>query len=413
MQTLRTKYSFDRVIFFLAFSFFTMRASGQEIIAIEEINGVSNSVTETLPFDRPILLKYLTRESLQIEYIGLVQIKKKDTQLYYSELLSSPGQFAAHESGDYPNEQLTISQTVNLTGTNKYQLNIFIPPLSPNRFYDISLLRRPTYAEAELYFDLFQNYHETNEVNELLNEKLRQINEIKKPFQHIIDEGPDEGQLDWEPLLVLYIGRLKELYTRLAVTAKDDKAANVVKSAITEIIRNYKPAAPGAADLFIFGQSLRLSTTSLNFDTRTAFSITPDFGYVYYGYQNEFQGLAPYLGAQIEFRYFDKDIPFRLIANKTWLHYLSFTTGITLTSVGKAGKRDDFFSGKSLLTGLGFRLSNAIRITAGGILFYKEDPDPAIDNKKLNMTPFVGISIDLRLKSIMGDLTDLIPSNTK
>lgn len=389
------------------------QAKAQEIIAIEEINSVSSSVTETLPFDRPILLKYLSREKIQIEYIGLVRIKKKDTQQYYNELLSSPGQFVAHSAGDYPNEQLSTSQTVNPTGANKFQLNIFLPPLDPNRFYDISLLRRPTYAEAELYFELFQIYFDAGEVNELFNEKLREINEIKKPFQHIVDEGQAEGQLDWEPLINIYNTQLKEHYAKLAAGGRDEKSTNAIKSTITEIIRSFKPTASGAPDLLIFGQSLRLSTTSLNFDTRTSFSITPDFGYVYYGYRGGFQGLAPYLGAQIEFRYYDKDIPFRLIQNKTWLHYLSFTTGITLTSVGKEGERDDFFSKKSLLTGLGFRLSNAIRITAGGIWYYKEGANRAVEDKKLSVTPFMGISIDLRLKSIMGDLTDLVPSNRR
>ncbi len=384
-------------------------STAQEIIAIEEINSISGSVTETLPFDRPILLKYLTRERLQVEYIGLVRIKRKETSLYYNELLSSPGQFVAHDSGDYPNEQLKISQTVNLTGANKFQLNIFIPPLDPNRFYDISLLRRPTSTEAEFYFELFQIYVDGGGVNELFTEKLRQINDIKRPFQHIIDEGPKAGQLDWEPLINFYDTKLKAHYARLALAGKDEKAATELKSTIIEVIRSFKPTVAGEPDLLIFGQSLRLSTTSLNFDTRTSFSITPDFGYIYYGYQGDFQGLAPYLGAQIEFRYFDKDIPFRLIQNKTWLHYLSFTTGLTLTSVGKEGKRDDFFSGKSLLAGLGFRLSNAIRITAGGIMYYKLDSNPVVDDKKLSITPFMGISIDLRLKSVIGDLTDLVP----
>jgi len=228
-----------------------------------------------------------------------------------------------------------------------------------------------------------------------------------------VDDGQRQGQLDWEPLINLYNTELKEHYARLAVEGSDEKSISAVKSTIAEIIRSFKPTAPGAPDLLIFGQSLRLSTTSLNFDTRTSFSITPDFGYVYYGYHSGFQGLAPYLGAQIEFRYYDKDIPFRLIQNKTWLHYLSFTSGITLTSLGKEGERDDFFSKKSLLTGLGVRLSNAIRVTAGGIWYYKEDANPAVDDKKLSITPFMGISIDLRLKSIMGDLTDLVPSNRR
>jgi len=387
---------------------------GQEIVAIAEINTVTNSVTQTLPFDRPILLKYLTKDLVQVEYIGLVTIRKKDVQLYYNELLSSPGQFLAHQSGDYPNEQLTISQVVNSAGSNRFQLNIFIPPLAPNKFYDISLLRRPSDAEAEMYLELFQIYFDAGDViNESFTHKLREINEVKKPFSHVIMDGPNEGELEVEPLINLYNSKLKAHYTALARTHNDMAAGNLLKARIRDVIRSVKPAAAGEEDFLIFGQSLRLSTTSMNFDTRSKFAITPDFGYVYYGYQNDFQGLAPYLGAQIEFRYYDKDIPFRLIQHKTWLHYLSFTTGITLTSLEKEGKREDFFSNKSMIAGLGFRLSNAIRLTGGGIMYYRQDPNPAIDHRKLSITPFFGVSIDLRLKSIMGDLTDLVPSGSK
>lgn len=63
------------------------------------------------------------------------------------------------------------------------------------------------------------------------------------------------------------------------------------------------------------------------------------------------------------------------------------------------------------MMGLGLRISNALRITSGAILFNKEDPNPIIDNKKLAATPYVGLSIDLSLKSIMNDISSLIPLN--
>src|SRR5690606_18623140 len=130
-----------------------------------------------------------------------------------------------------------------------------------------------------------------------------------------------------------------------------------------------------------------------------------------YGFQKGFNGLTPYLGFQIEFRYFDKNIPFKLIPNKTIWHRLSFNTGITLASLKKDGQREDFFKDKSLLMGLGFRLTNALRLTGGTILFNREDPNPLIDNKQLGVTPFVGLSIDLSLKQLLNDMSSLIPLN--
>src|SRR5689334_9262130 len=109
----------------------------QEIVKIADVNSVSQGVNEALPFDRPIILKYNTREAIQVEYIGLIKISNKDVVKYYNEFLSNQGLFMPHSNGVYPNEELRVSQTILSTGENKYQLNISLPPLEPNRFYDI------------------------------------------------------------------------------------------------------------------------------------------------------------------------------------------------------------------------------------------------------------------------------------
>lgn len=147
-----------------------------------------------------------------------------------------------------------------------------------------------------------------------------------------------------------------------------------------------------------------------NFETRSKLQITPDFGYVAYGFANGFSGFTPYVGFHINFRYIDKDIPFNLYPNKNIWHRLSFMTGWTLVSVSENGKRSDFFTKSSLLTGVGFRFTNAIRLTMGSMWFYRDDPNPIIEQKKLSTAFFTGLSIDLDIKKLLNGFDSLIPN---
>ncbi|KYP16177.1 hypothetical protein [Flavihumibacter sp. CACIAM 22H1] len=153
-----------------------------------------------------------------------------------------------------------------------------------------------------------------------------------------------------------------------------------------------------------------------NLETRSKFQLSPDFGYVVYGFQKGFTSFTPYLGFQVNFRSIDRDIPFSIFKglnkypNKTFWHYLSFMTGWSLSKTSEANKREDFFESGSLLTGIGLRLTNSVKITCGNLWFYKLDARPEVKGRKLAITPFVSLSLDLSLKSLMNDITSLKPS---
>jgi len=477
----------------------------QNVVRTITINPGEKSVTTSLPFDRPIILKWISKEPVIITYAGLVTIRKGNVSAYYKNWAQNRSFLALDaKEGNMGNaesrvhvEELQTTSTMNTDG--KYESNIMIAPLKPNRFYDVKILRRPVDIETSLYFDLFLSIGN----RPVFDKKLTYINNLKAPFKHVYFSGPHVGTLMFNELNEFYSVFLKSYYDditnaggdkdKIAVATAKIKAtivndappnafnvtggyieifeaiesgdsarvcANICALAI--MLKGYVPSMancvgdynstrldslyratpqlkgliakyaaatdqekeniqgeimneildkdlPTAEDMFIFGQTLSATTAVLDFDTRTNFTITPDFGYVYYGAgQSGFHGLLPYIGFQLEFRYFDKNIPFNLIHPKSLLHYLSFTTGLSLTSLKTDGKRDDFFSNKSLLIGLGFRLSSATRMTFGSILFRKEDPNPLIDNKKLAATPFIGLSIDLKLKSILNDFVGLI-----
>ena len=82
-------------------------------------------------------------------------------------------------------------------------------------------------------------------------------------------------------------------------------------------------------------------------------------------------------------------------------------TAWSLTSISEEGKREDFFANSTFLTGIGFRINNALRVTAGVNWFYKLDPNPTIETKSIAVTPYIGLSVDLDVKQFLNGFTEL------
>ena len=161
--------------------------------------------------------------------------------------------------------------------------------------------------------------------------------------------------------------------------------------------------------------AISATTTIFDYDTRAKMQITPDFGYIYSGFNGDFNHFSPYLGFHVNFRFMDKNLPFWGLPNKTPFHFVSFMTGWSLVSIAEDGKRADLFKDNkgTLLTGLGFRITNSLRITGGVNWFYKIDPNPLINTKSLAVMPFCGLSLDLDLKKYLNGFMDLIPNKRK
>ncbi len=197
------------------------------------------------------------------------------------------------------------------------------------------------------------------------------------------------------------------------ITAAYDGGYCKSKSEYEDAVKKFKATrlelVSGLKKDFIAMMSLRNSSTMI-FDaqTRSKFAITPDFGWVGYGFQPGFNGVTGYAGVQIEFRYTDKNIPFWFLRKKTAAHFFSFTMGLTYLPLTQKNKRVDLINGKSsLLLGVGFRVSSLVRITAGGILFYKLNPNPVVSTKNLAFTPFLGVSLDISLRELFGEIANI------
>lgn len=146
------------------------------------------------------------------------------------------------------------------------------------------------------------------------------------------------------------------------------------------------------------------NTFIFSFESRTKFSLVPEVGLVsnlfFKSGQSTNYTLIPYIGASVNFSQLDRDIPFKLIRNKTFAQRLSFMVGYSVVPIKDDNinnPRDDFFEKSSLLTGFGFRFSNTVKAIGGYIWFYKR-PALATESRTLASMPYLGVSFDLDIK---------------
>lgn len=370
------KYIFVFIV--LLFPFF-IDCFGQTPKVIE-IDPITDIPKESLPFDERFLLKKTYKIKPNIISIGYYEIKRKDRDNYFKN----------------PKIATSLTKFKIEQVENGYELYITVPPLEPRRKYDIILATQLSDKSnlIELYWDFFYKFYKKGTDGELTN-LLKLINNKKREnfdcFEHY---DLTTNSVALKEIKDYYDKNLKIIFDNTSLKDSEKKKKMVEK------LSN--------SDFFATGTSLSATTEILSYETRIKYRITPDFGYTYYGFKNNFGGMTPYLGFQLEFRYFNKNLPYWDIPNRSFWHGFSFSTGLTLASLKKAGKREDFFKEKSLMLGIGYRLSNLVRITAGTILFNKEDPNPLILNRTLAATPFIGLSLDLSLKQFMNDFTSLI-----
>lgn len=161
------------------------------------------------------------------------------------------------------------------------------------------------------------------------------------------------------------------------------------------------------------GVSSTFDSNISDFDTRSKLNIVPTFGLISYGFQfnggntPNFWGVSPYLGFQVNFRPTDKNIPLKNIRYKSIRQRFSFQGGWMLVSLEEEGIRENLFKNSSFMTGLGFKLSNALSLSGGILLFKEVDPNPLIDNTSTAITPYAGLTVDLDINKYLNDFTGL------
>jgi hypothetical protein len=165
------------------------------------------------------------------------------------------------------------------------------------------------------------------------------------------------------------------------------------------------------------------NTNVVGFETRNKLSIAPDFGLVTTRFTKEGRNnpysFLPYLGFNVNLHPINRENYFRSYPHRI-SHYLSLSIGWTLVQIDNGPKQTynltqdsirSYFKGKgTLLTGAGFRLGNAARITAGGVWYFQYKQDPATmtyTGRNLRAWPFVGLSLDMSLTTLLNGITDV------
>jgi hypothetical protein len=158
--------------------------------------------------------------------------------------------------------------------------------------------------------------------------------------------------------------------------------------------------------------------TYLNFETRNKAMITPDFGFATSALSKQGKnleyGIIPYIGFHINFMAVDKDIEFKSY-KKDWKQRVSFMAGWSMVSLKNSDSTyRNFFEKSSLLTGFGYRLSNAFRITAGTQWLFKSSFDSNNKEKrKMLGVPYIGLSIDFNVKQYLNGFLDILSGISK
>lgn len=149
----------------------------------------------------------------------------------------------------------------------------------------------------------------------------------------------------------------------------------------------------------------------LNFETRNKVLLTPDFGVVTSAITSEGKkldyGIVPYLGFHINLMPVDKDITFSSY-KKNWKQYFSVMVGWSLVNMNQDSTYASLFEKSSLLTGVGIRINNVIRVTIGSQWLFKLGKDDHNNpTKNMMAMPYLGLSFDLNIKQYLNGFTDV------
>jgi hypothetical protein len=181
---------------------------------------------------------------------------------------------------------------------------------------------------------------------------------------------------------------------------KANTLASVSQSLSTHLGSRMQGIQSLADELSVAAASLQLADASTlgNFTTNQKNYISLDAGLTW---APELEELVPYMGTNIYFRPVNRNAPLRTLGSfrQTLGRRFSMTLGLTLSSISDdsnaGGTQDDLFGNQSLMLGAGLRVTDALRLGAGAIIFKQNDPSPLIDEQKLNTSYYLSFSFDV------------------
>ena len=282
-------------------------------------------------------------------------------------------------------------------------IDVVVPPLEPNKnysiYYSTSTLRYLLpYFDA---FNFFYNGQDKKGINLVQDFKKANNNDRAILTGATLKEYYDDNKKDIDSIFDStkndLTKRNNQLLEYINVHKSLSKIINGQNIKIDNLFGNIKELA-------------KIGTQQYYLKTNATYRIVADGGVIYTGWQQGFNTATPYVGMNISFRPMDVDIPFRtLIRNKRIKFYQRFTfnLGLTLNSIAKDNYRTNLISNNNVMIGLGYKLSHAINLNFGGLLYNNIDPNPLIVEKTLGIAPYTGISINLLIKDALGDIAKI------
>jgi len=151
------------------------------------------------------------------------------------------------------------------------------------------------------------------------------------------------------------------------------------------------------------------ASTLGNFLTRQRGYLGADFGFAYV---YDVEQAVPYMGTNIYLVPVNKNAP--LLFNQwsgTWSKRFAFSLGVTMQQFDDPQSKS-LFSTFNLLTGVGIRVTESIRLTGGAAWFRKKDEDLLGNNRdKVNFSPYLSLSLDWDVRSLINWVTKIFGSS--
>lgn len=198
---------------------------------------------------------------------------------------------------------------------------------------------------------------------------------------------------------------LENNYTALFIYKKE---VEEIKSNIKKIKESIDKVVDGFNGFLMPSAAMVTNTYTWGFDARTGFAVKPDFGFMGYGdfwNDSEIFGVSPYIGFHLNFRPLNTDVPWNDIVG--WKKYFSFTAGTLIASLKEEGKREGLIGNTSIFTGLGLAFGHGVRLNTGSVWYKRFNNNPLITSKRVSATPYIGLSIDFRIKDIYNSFIKL------
>jgi hypothetical protein len=150
-----------------------------------------------------------------------------------------------------------------------------------------------------------------------------------------------------------------------------------------------------------------VATSTGSFSTRAKNHVSMDIGILYSGDAGE---VLPYFASNFYLRPVNRSVPLSQVGG--FGRRFSFMVGVTYSSIEEEENgrvlRDNLFGSQALVVGAGLRLTDAARLSIGALVYQQNDPNPLVDDLSLTADPFLALSIDADVKSLLGPLGDAI-----